>query len=199
LNREKRSRVADSRFDFHPVSNDRRIRSECLDSILRVSRHLPRIELAEGAAIAFPFLEHDRPTEPRLRRFEHEEFEVLAIVMNRHTPFAIVILQHRRIVAADPGTPDDAPLRHDSSILTSNGDRISWLPSRQALRRRRVAVWVFAQVRFDDRTDRQNSQVLPFGRSSKTPAMRPANGSGSTGLVGHQREADQEKSQRLDW
>jgi len=71
-------------FDFHPVSNDRRIRRELLDSFLRVSRHLPGIELAEGAAIAIPFLEHDRPTEPGLRRFEHQEFEVAAIVMDRH-------------------------------------------------------------------------------------------------------------------
>ncbi len=33
-------------------------------------------------------------TEPGLRRFEHEEFEVLAIIMDRHTPFAIVVLEH---------------------------------------------------------------------------------------------------------
>ena len=117
LNREKRSRVAHSRFDFHPVSNDRRIRSERLDSFLRVSRHLPRVELAEGAAIAFPFLEHDRPAEPGLRRFEHEKFEVLAIVMDRHAPFAIVILQHQWIVAADPVTSLEPPLRHESSTL----------------------------------------------------------------------------------
>src|SRR5436190_17492744 len=64
LDREKRPRVAHSGFDLHPVSNDRRIRSELLNSLLRVSRHLPGIELAEGAAITFPFFEHDRPAEP---------------------------------------------------------------------------------------------------------------------------------------
>src|SRR5712692_2969245 len=112
------------RIDLHPISNDRRVSRERLDSLLRVSCHLPRIELAEGAAIAFPFLEHDRPTEPGLRRFEHEEFEVLAIIMDRHTPFAIVVVQHQRIVA-DPGASVDPPLRHDSSTSPDTGDVVS--------------------------------------------------------------------------
>jgi len=34
----------------------------------------------------------------------HKEFEVFAVIMDWHTPFAIVILEHKRIVRADPGT-----------------------------------------------------------------------------------------------
>src|SRR5438045_6067638 len=89
------------------------------------------IELAERASIPFPLLDHDRPAEPGLRRFEHEELEVLAIVMDRHTPFAIVILQHQRTVAADPGTPVGPHLGHDSSTPRKNSAMSSrWLPSR---------------------------------------------------------------------
>jgi hypothetical protein len=60
-----------------------------------------------------------------LGRFEHEEFEVLAIVMDRHTPFAIVVLQHQRTVAADPSTPVGPRFRHDSSTPAEFGDVVS--------------------------------------------------------------------------
>src|SRR5439155_1395815 len=71
-------------------------------------------------AIPFPFFEHDRPTESGLGRLEDEKFEVFAIVMNRHTPFAVVILQHERIVDADPGTSIGLHLHHRSVIFLQN-------------------------------------------------------------------------------
>src|SRR6202521_2240165 len=51
LNCKKRTRVAYRGFDFHPVSNDCRIQCELLDSVLGISRHFLRIELAEGTEI----------------------------------------------------------------------------------------------------------------------------------------------------
>src|SRR6202171_5163126 len=105
LNCEKRPRVAYRSFDFHPVPNDCRIQCELLNSFLGIPRHSPRIELAEGMAISFPLFEHDRPTQPGLCRFEHKELKVFSVIVDWHTPFAIVILEHQRIVRADPGTP----------------------------------------------------------------------------------------------
>ncbi len=37
--------------------------------------------------------------------FEHEKLEVLAVIVDWDTPFAIVILKHQRIIDADPGAP----------------------------------------------------------------------------------------------
>ncbi len=37
--------------------------------------------------------------------FEHEKLEVLAVIVDWDTPFAIVILEHQRIIDADPGAP----------------------------------------------------------------------------------------------
>src|ERR1700674_4714400 len=67
--------------DLRPVPDDRRIGGQLLDSRLGVARDFLRIELAEGAAVALALVEHDRPTEPRLRGLENEEFEVSAVIV----------------------------------------------------------------------------------------------------------------------
>jgi len=40
---------------------------------------------------------------PAVCAFEHEKLEVLAVIVDWDTPFAIVILEHQRIIDADPG------------------------------------------------------------------------------------------------
>jgi hypothetical protein len=60
--------------------------------------------VAEGKAIPFPLFEHDRPTEPGLRRFEHEKRKVFSVIVDWHTPFVIVIQEHKQILHTDPGT-----------------------------------------------------------------------------------------------
>jgi len=37
-----------------------------------------------------------------LRGFQNQELEMRAIVVHRHTPFAIVILAHQRLIDVDP-------------------------------------------------------------------------------------------------
>ena len=90
---------------------------------------------------------------------------MLAIVVNRHTPFAIVILQHQRIVAADPGTSLDPALRHhDSATLIGNGDSVLLAVfTERPPPASYIAGWVFLQVRLDERTDRHNLQSLGVG------------------------------------
>jgi hypothetical protein len=61
LNCEKRPRVAHSRLDFLPVSNDSWIDQQLLNALVGISRHFVGIELAEGAAIALTLVEDDRP------------------------------------------------------------------------------------------------------------------------------------------
>jgi hypothetical protein len=77
--------------------NNRWIQGELLNSFLGIPRHFLGTELAEGASITFSFLEHDRPAEPGLCRFEHKELKVLAVIVDPYAPFAIVILEHKWI------------------------------------------------------------------------------------------------------
>jgi hypothetical protein len=67
-----------------------------------LSRHFLSVELAKCTAIPFPLFEHDRSTEPGLRCFEHKKLKVFSVIVDWHTPFAILILEHKRVVCADP-------------------------------------------------------------------------------------------------
>jgi len=102
LNCEKRSGVAYGRVDFLPVANDPWIEQQLLNAFLGISRHLVRIEPAESAAIAFTFVQDDRPVQAGLRPFQNKEFEMFAIMVDRYTPFPIVIFEHQGIAFADP-------------------------------------------------------------------------------------------------
>src|SRR5437870_3353298 len=61
LNGEKRPRVADSGLDFLTVANEPWIEQQLLNALLGISSHFLRVELAESAAIAFAFVQNDRP------------------------------------------------------------------------------------------------------------------------------------------
>src|SRR4029077_8054590 len=71
LNPEKRPRVAYSRLDLLPISNDSWIKQQLLNALLGISRDFAGIKFAECTAIAFTLFQDDRPTEPSLRSFEN--------------------------------------------------------------------------------------------------------------------------------
>jgi hypothetical protein len=54
------------------------------------------------------------PTNARKRGiqldFEHEKLEVLVVIVNGDTPLAIVVLEHQRVLDANPRTPHTFPL-----------------------------------------------------------------------------------------
>jgi hypothetical protein len=102
LNREKRPSVAYGRLDLLPVSNDPWIEQELLDAFLRISRHSGGIESAERAAIAFTFVQDDRPVQSGLGPLQNKELEMGGVIVDRDTPFSIVVFEHQGIAVADP-------------------------------------------------------------------------------------------------
>src|SRR5262249_19774610 len=120
LYHEKRPRVADGRLDLLPVPDDPRIEQQLLDALARVSRHLAGIEPAERAAIGFTLAQHGRPAQAGLRAFQQQELEVPAVVMDRHAPFPVVILEHQGVALADPRAAflHDGRLMHDGHDLS---------------------------------------------------------------------------------
>src|SRR5262245_55040197 len=101
LNCEKRPSVAYGRLDFLPVSNDPWIEQQLLNAFVGISRHFVGIVLAESAAIAFTLVQDDRPAQSGLRPLQNEELEMFNVVVDRHSPFAIVIFEHQGIAFAD--------------------------------------------------------------------------------------------------
>jgi VWFA-related protein len=103
LHLEEPAGVVHGSFDLQPVADDGGILHEALDAAAIEARDGGGIELGEGTPISLSLVEHDGPTEARLRGFEDEKFEVLPIVVRRHAPLAIVVLHHQRL-RARPGT-----------------------------------------------------------------------------------------------
>src|SRR5580692_3436579 len=84
-----------------------------------------RIELAECSAIPLAFVEHDRPTESGLRRFQYKELKMRRVIVNWHSPFAIVILDHERVVRTGPGTSFDSHIIASTQQIPGEGSRPS--------------------------------------------------------------------------
>src|SRR5258708_39549789 len=89
--------VLDRGGDLQAVPDDPGIGGERVDPSRGGSRDLLRLEVAERATVALALVEDDRPTESRLRGFQNQELEMCAIVVRRHTPFAIVVLASQRL------------------------------------------------------------------------------------------------------
>jgi hypothetical protein len=109
---EERAGVFHRGLDLLAITDDRRVDEQLVDPLRVVSRHLLRIEVAERAAIPLALAEHDRPAQSGLGRFEHEEFEVLPIVVCRNAPLAVVVFDHQRILAG----PRASCLVHGSTL-----------------------------------------------------------------------------------
>src|SRR5438128_11626428 len=54
-------------------------------------RDLLRTKTVERFAIVLPFLENRRPAQPGLRALQDQKFKQFSIIVNRHTPFLIMI------------------------------------------------------------------------------------------------------------
>src|SRR6185369_659556 len=77
--------------NFQAIANDAGVLQQLLTFALVVTRYLCRIKAAERCAIALAFVENDLPTQTRLSAFENEKLKELAIIVNRHTPFLVMI------------------------------------------------------------------------------------------------------------
>src|SRR6266404_5396550 len=111
-NTRRSCRVLPRGGDLDAVADDPWIGGELVYPSRGVSRDLLWIEVTESAAVAVALVEDDRPIESRLRGLQNQELEMRAIVVRRHAPFPIVILEHHRLIDVDPGTPPRLRIRH---------------------------------------------------------------------------------------
>src|SRR5438309_5221683 len=112
LELEERPRVRESGFHLLPVAHDARILQELLDAAAIIARHALRIEPVEHLEEMRPLVQDRGPGEPRLEAVEHELCEQLAVSMERHSPFAVVVVEHERArVQPRPAAPDDGGCR----------------------------------------------------------------------------------------
>jgi hypothetical protein len=100
--REERARCYRS-FDFHPVSNDLRIQCELLDCFSVYRATFSGSNSLKARRYPSRFLSTIDQLSPACAA-SSTELKVFSVIVDRHTPLAIVILDHKGIVHADPGT-----------------------------------------------------------------------------------------------
>ena len=91
LNRSERLGVLYCTDDLQTIANNARITKETFDSRRGESGYSRRIKIGERVAIRIAFLENRLPTQASLRTFQSQKLEKNSVVVNRHTPFAVVI------------------------------------------------------------------------------------------------------------
>src|SRR5205807_9624811 len=92
LDLQKTPRVGDGRFDFQAVANDTLVSHQASNVCLAESRHFPRVEVFECLPEVIPLSQDCNPAQPRLEALQGQHLEDLPIVMDRHSPFLVVIL-----------------------------------------------------------------------------------------------------------
>src|SRR5262249_10967099 len=96
--------VADARFDLALVPDDAGIGQKLLQLDRRVARDLPWIEVVVDLAVVIALAQHRDPGEASLAAFERQKLEQGAIVLQRATPFAVMVFLIDRIGRGPPAS-----------------------------------------------------------------------------------------------
>ena len=177
-NRERRPCVGLRRPDLESVADDAGIVREALDLRVVPGRDADRIEAVVGAPIGFAFAEDEPPVEPRLRPFEQQHLEDVAVVVRGDPPLVVVVGDVEGVVP-DPGAPHrfvhhrsvpDAALRREAKSGPPPA-----MPRQDARRGWRCAMLAAApraETKLDDMHDGNDIPTLRrILRETKTIAM----------------------------
>src|SRR5579859_4260527 len=108
LHREESLGIPDAALDLEAVTHDAGILEQPRHVLLGVASHLLRVEAMIGAAVVVALVQDGGPGEPRLGALQDQELEQQPLVVERHTPFLVVVSGVDRIGRRCPGTTDFA-------------------------------------------------------------------------------------------
>ena len=91
LDIENPLRILDGRFDLEAIPYDAGISHETGNIVWRVSRDALTVKRMQRLSVVFPFFQYCQPTQTRLCAFQNQEFKQASVVMNRATPFVVMI------------------------------------------------------------------------------------------------------------
>src|SRR5690606_32062217 len=106
LHVEEGACVVDGGVDLQPVADDALVGEQLTLSARVVPRDLLRVEVIERLPVRRPFAQNRDPAETRLRTLENQHLEQAPVVVQRHAPLGVVVLEIQRIVAW-PGAAHD--------------------------------------------------------------------------------------------
>lgn len=101
---QEASGIVNGRFDLHPVADDPAVLQHGPNTAIVEPGHFFGIEVLVKQAVSLPSFEDGQPAESGLGRFQHQEFELFTIIMNRHSPLQVVVGDIYRIGQAPSAT-----------------------------------------------------------------------------------------------
>jgi len=104
LHLDKSFGIHDGGFDLQSVAYDPGIVEQFSELPLSVSRDLAWLEIVKGAAVALALSQYGDPAQPCLRAFENEQLEQSSIIVERATPFTVVVGDVKRVIGC-PAAP----------------------------------------------------------------------------------------------
>lgn len=91
LHGQKRARVLNGGSDFQTIANDSFVVQQFRDFAPVVVCNFRGIEVVESSPVVLTLPQDGFPIEARLRTLEDQQLEQLSIIMDRHTPFTIMV------------------------------------------------------------------------------------------------------------
>ena len=91
LNGKKRLRITDGRLDLESIPDDPRICEQAVLFPLAVFRNQGGVAFLKCFSIVIAFLEDRYPTQACLRSLKDQKFEQQPVVMDRDTPFRVMV------------------------------------------------------------------------------------------------------------
>jgi hypothetical protein len=104
LHLDKSFGVHDGSFDLQSVAYYPGIDEQFSELPFSVSCDLAWLEIVKGGPVALALSQYGDPAQPCLRAFENEQFEQSSIIVERRTPFTVVLGDVKR-VSGCPAAP----------------------------------------------------------------------------------------------
>ena len=93
LHREECAGIGDGACHLQSIAHDAGVLQECRQFGVGKFRNRYRIEIGKCLAVIFALGEDGRPRQARLRAFENQELEQRVFIVNRHTPFLVMVIE----------------------------------------------------------------------------------------------------------
>jgi len=78
-------------IDFLAIAYNAGIGKQCLPFVISISGNFISVEIVKGLAKIVPLFQNGGPAQSCLKTIQHDEFKQGSVIMNRYTPFFIVI------------------------------------------------------------------------------------------------------------
>ena len=109
--------IAAHRGNFHPVPHDTGVIAQLQQRRILHGGHPLDIKIMKGRTVTCAFAQHDIPAETGLRAFKGQHLEKMPVIMDRHTPFLVMIACQHMLSRRRAKTPTHAVSRHQGIII----------------------------------------------------------------------------------